>query len=119
MFREILVNLLNEVKGAQWVIVVGGDGVPVDAGSETGGLSTETLAAEYALFVRSCQRVLAATGGGELQGFELLTNRGKVILETLTPEYFLLMGLESEGYTGQARFEILRARSLMEHELVL
>jgi len=119
MFREILVKLLNDVKGAQWAIVVGGDGVPVDAGSETGGLSTETVAAEYTLFVRACQRVLAETGGGELQGFELLTNRGKVILETLTPEYFLLMGLVPEGYTGQARFEILRARGLMERELVV
>jgi len=118
MFREILVKLLNDVKGAQWAIVVGGDGVPVDAGPETGGLSTETLAAEYTLFVRACQRVLAETGGGELQGFELRTGRGKVILETLTSEYFLLMGLESDGYSGQARFEILRARSLMEQLVV-
>jgi len=119
MFREILVRLLNDVKGAQWAIVVAGDGVPVDASSEAGVLSAETLAAEYALFVRACQRVLAKTAGGELQGFELLTDRGKVVLETSTHEYFLLMGLESQGYTGQARFEILRARSLLERELVV
>jgi uncharacterized protein len=118
MFREILVKLMNDVKGARWAIVAGGDGVPVDASSEA-SVSTETLAAEYAFFVRACQRVLAETGGDELRGFELLTNRGKVILEPLTPEYFLLMGLEPEGYTGQARFEILRARSLMEQELVV
>ncbi len=61
MFREILVRLLNDVKGAQWAIVVAGDGVPVDASSEAGVLSAETLAAEYALFVRACQRVLAKT----------------------------------------------------------
>ncbi len=118
MFQDILARLLRNVKGARWAMVVGLDGVLLDASGPGSTTRGEALAAEYALFHRACQRLLAETASGELQNLLMITDQSKIVCQSLTPEYFLLVSLDPEGHSGRARFEISRARALLEHELV-
>lgn len=119
MFRSILENLVREVAGARWAIVVGADGVVLEAGlgASGPGVPVETLAAEYALFMKACEGVLAQTGGETLDGFTLSTAESKVVLQPLTPEYFLVMGLDSSGMAGQARHKISRIQPDLERRI--
>lgn len=119
MFKAILADLLARVKGARWAMVVGVDGVMLEATPTHNHTSAEVLAAEYAVFFRACQKVISETRAGEFQSLVFFTTHGKVMFEFLTAEYFFLMGLDPEGHTGRARFEISRARSQLERELVL
>src|SRR5687767_15763458 len=118
MFQSILIDLVKRVSGAQWAMLVGIDGVILETSSALSLSNGEVLAAEYAIFYRASQKATTETEVGEIKGLVLYTDRGKIILQSLTPEYFLLMGLKLEAYTGKARFEISRARGHIERELV-
>ena len=118
MFHVVLCKLLSSVEGADWVMVVGMDGVLLEAIGNQSSSTSEAVAAEYAIFYRACLRVTAETSGGDIQTIVIHTERGKILLQTLTPDYFLLLGLTSEGNSGMARYEIARARAQLEQELV-
>lgn len=117
MFKPILEKLLTRIPGAEWALVVGADGVIIDSSSRGTLPESETLAAEYASLLRSWQRVVDEAGTGRLQGSVLFTDRGKILCQMITPDYFLLMGLGATGVSGKARFEVSRARSEFEQEL--
>src|SRR6058998_3336352 len=118
MFHVVLCKLLSSVEGADWIMVVGMDGVLLEAIGNQSSSTSEAVAAEYAIFYRACLRVAAETSGGEIQTIVMHTDRGKVLLQTLTPDYFLLLGLTPDGNSGMARYEIARARAHLEQELV-
>jgi len=118
MLHETLTRLLRNVKGAEWAMVVGLDGVLLDACGSPAASCSETVAAEYALLYRACQRVVTETAVGIPQSFAMTTDRSKVLIQTLGPECFLLMSLDSDQPSGRARFEIARARVLLERDLV-
>ena len=118
MFQSILIDLVKRVSGAQWAMLVGIDGVILETSSALSVSNGEVLAAEYAIFYRASQKATSDTEVGQIKGLVLYTDRGKIVLQSLTSEYFLLMGLKPEASTGKAQFEISRARGDIERELV-
>jgi len=117
VFQSILADLLGRVQGAEWAMVVGVDGVVLETTPASPGDFSELRAAVYATFVRACQRAALESRVGDLEGSIVFAARTKILIEMLTPEYFLLFGLSNDGNTGHARFEITRARDLLEREL--
>jgi len=118
MFQTILTNLVARVAGARWAMIVGVDGVLLDANCEEMHPKGEILAAEYAAFFRACRKVTVDTEGGDLHGTVLATNRGKTLFQMLTADYFLLMHLAPQANAGKALFEITRTRETLQEELV-
>ncbi len=59
-----------------------------------------------------------ANSGDELAAATLATRGSRILFQDLTPDYFLLIFLEPDGHAGKAAFEIARARSTLERELV-
>jgi predicted regulator of Ras-like GTPase activity (Roadblock/LC7/MglB family) len=118
MFSDIFSTLLARVEGAEWAMVVGLDGIVLESTPAALAPRSDQLAAEYAALVRASQRATAQLGAGTFRGSLLFAAESKIVLEILTPEYFLAMGLSSAGHAARARFEIGRARDLLERELV-
>ena len=118
MFPDILSTLLGRIEGSEWAMVVGLDGIVLESAPAAMGSGADQLAAEYASLVRVSQRATAQLGAGTFRGSLLFATESKIVLEILTPEYFLAMGLTSAGHAARARFEISRARDLLERELV-
>jgi predicted regulator of Ras-like GTPase activity (Roadblock/LC7/MglB family) len=117
MFQAILETLLQRTRGARWAMVVGTDGVLLDA-APRGLPDAEILAAEFASLYRGARKSLAATGGEDLSSVTLLSRKGKLIFQFLTPEYFLMLDLGPTGNSGRASFEIARICGMLERELV-
>ena len=76
-----------------------------------------SLAAEYANLFRTCRRITAQASGAELQDAILSTERCRILVQTLTPDYFLILCLQPSGLTGKALFEISRARGAIMEEI--
>ncbi len=119
MFRTVLAELTRRTPGARWALIGGADGVPLETDPADIGQAAELLAAEYAGLFCDCLKVTARTAAGELQGAVLTTDRGRVVMQALTPDYFLLLGLGPQGHTGKALFEIARAREAIVEELAI
>jgi predicted regulator of Ras-like GTPase activity (Roadblock/LC7/MglB family) len=117
MFQAILAELVSRTPGTDWAMIVGADGVPLE--TKVSGFQTETelLAAEYAVLFRTCWRVASQASGSDLQGAILTTERCRIVVQTLTPDYFLLLCLQPTGLTGKALFEISRARGAIVEEI--
>jgi predicted regulator of Ras-like GTPase activity (Roadblock/LC7/MglB family) len=98
-------------------MVVGVDGVLLET-LPPGVPDGELYAAEYAAFYRSARRAAANTGGDEVATATLFTRHGKLLFQFLTPEYFLIIALDSSGNSGKASFETTRVRGMLERELV-
>lgn len=119
MFQTILADLTGRTPGARWALIVGADGVPLESDPADVGQAGELLSAEYAGLFRDCLQVTARTAAGDLQFAVLTTDRGRVVMQALTPEYFLLLCLAPQAHTGKALFEIARAREAIVEELAI
>lgn len=116
MFNMILGNLTQRVQGARWAMVAGSNGGLVES-APAGFADADVIAAEYALLYRAMRRTLAADGD-EFENATITTDRGKMLFQFLTPDYFLLMALNPACPSGKAAFEVSRARAPLERELV-
>ncbi|MFH1574343.1 MAG: roadblock/LC7 domain-containing protein [Acidobacteriota bacterium] len=117
MFRSALTHLTSRLPGAEWAMIVGLDGVLLETGSERSPQEAELLAAEYATLLRSSRGVANRTALGELDGMVLATHNGRVMLQSLTPDYFLLLHVQESVLTGKALFEISRTRQALREDL--
>jgi predicted regulator of Ras-like GTPase activity (Roadblock/LC7/MglB family) len=117
MFQSILAGLKIR-SGARWAMIVGNDGVLLEADNAAFRTEAESLAAEYASFFRASRKAASETDMGGLNGSLLLTEQGKLLLQTLTPDYFLVLSLQAEAHAGKALFEISRAADSLEEALI-
>jgi predicted regulator of Ras-like GTPase activity (Roadblock/LC7/MglB family) len=94
--------LLERCPGAQGAAVIDGDGIPVVVDSAV--LDLELLAAEYAPIIRDVRNAARELHHGALKQFTVVAEQVVVVLTSLAAGYFLLVALEPEASTGQARF---------------
>jgi predicted regulator of Ras-like GTPase activity (Roadblock/LC7/MglB family) len=117
MFQNILRELVERTPGTLWAMIVGSDGVPLEVRPGEGPLDADLLAAEYATLFRTCKRTTGQTAGGDLEGAVLTASNARVVLHSLTQDYFLLLCLQPFAPAGKAVFEISRARDAIVEEL--
>ena len=117
MFQSILAKLRARA-GARWAMIVANDGVLLETDAPAFHAAAESLAAEYATLFRASRKAAGNTDAGELHSSLLVTEQGKLLFQTLTPDYFLVLLLDNTMYAGKALFEVTRASRSLEEELV-
>jgi predicted regulator of Ras-like GTPase activity (Roadblock/LC7/MglB family) len=117
MFLEQLNHISNQIEGALALSLVARDGIPVESVSADAGLDLEVLAAELVSQVRSITENHRELEVGEVQQLSVTTDRLTVMVSSVASDYYLLLVLGPQGNYGKARFELRRARLLLEGEL--
>ena len=117
MFLEQLSRINNRIEGALALSLIAKDGIPVESVSSDPDLDLDVLAAELTSQVRAISHNHRDMAVGEVQQLAVTTDRLTLMVSSVTPEYFLLLVLGPEGNYGRARFELRRARLLLEKEL--
>lgn len=117
MFLEQLSQISNRIEGALALSLIARDGIPVESVSSDPDLDLEVLAAELTSQVRAISQNHHEMDVGTVQQLAVTTDRLTLMVSSITPEYFLLLVLGPEGNYGRARFELRRARLLLEREL--
>ena len=117
MFLDQLSQISNRIEGALALSLVARDGMPVESVSSDPSLDLEVLAAELVTQVRSITENHRELDVGEVQHFAVTTDRLTLMVSSVAADYYLLLVLGPEGNQGRARFELRRARLLLESEL--
>jgi predicted regulator of Ras-like GTPase activity (Roadblock/LC7/MglB family) len=117
MFLDQLSQISNRIEGALALSLVARDGMPVESVSSDPSLDLEVLAAELVNQVRSITENHRELDVGEVQHFSVATDLLTLMVSSVAADYYLLLVLGPEGNYGRARFELRRARLLLESEL--
>ena len=117
MFLDQLSQISNRIDGALALSLVARDGMPVESVSSDPNLDLEVLAAELVNQVRSITENHRELAVGEVQHLSVTTDRLTLMVSSVAADYYLLLVLGPEGSYGRARFELRRARLLLEAEL--
>jgi predicted regulator of Ras-like GTPase activity (Roadblock/LC7/MglB family) len=117
MFLDQLSRISNRIDGAVALSLVAKDGIPVESVSSDPDLDLEVLAAELVAQARSISENHRELDVGEVQQLSVMTDRLTLMVSSVAADYYLLLVLGPEGNYGRARFELRRARLLLEEEL--
>src|ERR1700730_10378082 len=118
MFLEQLSLISDRIGGVLALSLVAKDGLPVESVATDPDLDLEVLAAELTAQARSISENHRELEIGEVQQLAVTTDRLTVIVSAVTPDDYLLLVLGREGNYGRARFELRRARLLLEKDLL-
>jgi predicted regulator of Ras-like GTPase activity (Roadblock/LC7/MglB family) len=119
MFLEYLSRISDRIGGVLALSLVAKDGIPVESVSSDPDLDIEVLAAELIAQTRAISdnhRELQEVG--QVQQLSVTTDRLTLMVSSVANDYYLLLVLGSQGNFGRARFELRRARLLLEKDLL-
>ena len=117
MFLDQLSRISNRIDGAVALSLVARDGIPVESFSSDPDLDLDVLAAELVAQARSISENHRELDVGEVQQLSVMTDRLTLMVSSVAADYYLLLVLGPEGNYGRARFELRRARLLLEGDL--
>lgn len=117
MFLDQLSRISNRIDGALALSLVAKDGMLVESFRSDPDLDLEVLAAELIAQVRSITENHRELDVGEVQHLSVTTDRLTLMVSSVASDYYLLLVLGPEGNYGKARFELRRARLLLEADL--
>ncbi len=105
-----VVSALGTRPGVDAVLVLGRDGLPIDA-KVNDGLDAEGLAALVPSIVAACTRLGTAAGRGEFGASVVEFADGIALVSAVTPETLLAILVRPDTNVGALLFELRRHRS--------
>lgn len=105
-----VVQALGRREGVDAVIVLGRDGLPIDAHARD-GLDTDGLAALVPSVAAACTRLGAAGARGDFVTGVAEFGKGLTIISVLTPEVMLAIFVQPNVNVGAMLYEIKRHRT--------
>ena len=118
MFRDHLRRISARIGDVRALSLVARDGIAVDTFNLDLDLDLEALTAELVAQLRVISENQRDLKVGEVQHLAITTDQLTVMVSAVAHDYFLLLVLGAEGNQGRARFELRRARLLLENELL-
>jgi predicted regulator of Ras-like GTPase activity (Roadblock/LC7/MglB family) len=106
MFRDSLQGMVDRLAGGMAGILMGLDGIAVDAYTKPGeeGLDIQTLGMELAHAVGQMRKAAAQLEVGQLRELTLKADQLVVLVTFLTDEYFVACAVKPEASFGKARY---------------
>ena len=120
-FLDSLTAMTDRIDGCAAVIILGIDGIPIERKVRDlhQSFDIDVIATEFTSLVRRSMRTAEDTGLGNLREMVFVTEALTFLLRPITPEYFLLLALNSGTSVGRARFELRRVQLALESEFAI
>jgi predicted regulator of Ras-like GTPase activity (Roadblock/LC7/MglB family) len=118
MFAVTLKDIANKLDDLECIMLVGTDGLPIEKVVRKETLNVELLVAEFTTILRNTAQTATEVEAGGLDELILITERVVVLLKAITTEYFLMIILGEGANIGRARFELKKAKYILEKEFV-
>ncbi len=118
MFAITLKEIADRMDDVDCILLMGTDGLPIEKVVKSESLNVDLLTAEFTTILRNTSQTSAEVDAGALEEFILITDRLIILLKAITQEYFLMMILTEGGNIGRARFELKKAKYILEKEFV-
>jgi len=117
VFGEVLQRVADRVPEAQFIAIMGTDGIPIERIAPRPDPNLEAVAAEYTTLLRASVSASSDTGLGALHELSIVTDKLATMLVSVTPEYFIFAALAPGAIMGRARFALRMATLALEAEL--
>jgi predicted regulator of Ras-like GTPase activity (Roadblock/LC7/MglB family) len=119
MFREVLQKLVDRVDGGVAGILMGFDGISVEAYTRPAEKDTDiqTVGMELAHVIGQMRRAAELLEVGKLQEIVMRAEKLVVIVRALNEEYFLAFAIKETGNFGKARFVLRLVAPQIQAEL--
>lgn len=119
MFLDKLSQVSNRIADSRALCLVDRDGILVESVSSDSSLDLDLLAAELIAQTRTISEDQADLGVGEVHQLSVVTDHVTLLVSAVGYGYYLLLVMGPEGNQGRARFELRRARLILEDELAI
>jgi predicted regulator of Ras-like GTPase activity (Roadblock/LC7/MglB family) len=120
MFREVLQKLVERVDGGLAGILMGFDGISVEAYTRptaAGDTDIQTVGMELAHVIGQVRRAAELLEVGKLNEVTVRAEKLTVIVHALNEEYFLAFAVGPNGNFGKARFALRTVAPQIQAEL--
>ncbi len=120
MFREVLQDVVERTEGGVAGLLMGFDGIPVDAYvRDSGGLpvDVETVGMEYSVILKDIRKAAELLEAGLANEISIQAEKLTTVIRVLNDEYFVAVTLRPDGNYGKARFLLRTAGSKLLSEL--
>ena len=118
MFLETLKNIADKFQNLHCIFLMGMDGMPVEKVIRDDAFNVDALTAEFTTVLKVTNASAGEVGAGTVDEILILSDRMILLTKSITSEYFLLLVLPPDGNMGRARFELKKAKYMLEKEFV-
>lgn len=123
LFKDVIEHIVQTVEGAVSALIVGVDGIVIDRAcreeTDRVNLNYELVAAEYTSLLKTALRTAEDVEIGHLQEMTVFTEEFDFVIKMITEEYFLMFIMKPSGNFGRARYELKKAKIMLEKEFTV
>jgi predicted regulator of Ras-like GTPase activity (Roadblock/LC7/MglB family) len=118
MFTETLNDIAQRLENIHCILLMGIDGLPIEKVIVSDTVNVEAITAEFTTILRITAHTANETNAGNLEEIIVISDQLILLTKSITPEYFILLVLPQDGNLGRARFELKKAKYILEKEFV-
>lgn len=106
MFRESIQKMIERLDpaGGAAGILMGFDGISVDSYARPGSPDVHTISMELTHIIAQVRRAAQGAQMGGLRDVEIKTDKLAVLIQLVTEDYFLVIGVPPDSNLGKARY---------------
>jgi predicted regulator of Ras-like GTPase activity (Roadblock/LC7/MglB family) len=118
MFLETLKEIADRFQNVHAVFLMGMDGLPVEKIVRDDAFNIDALTAEFTTVLKVTNASAGEVNAGPVDEILVLSDKMILLTKSITVDYFLLLVLPADGNLGRARFELKKAKYMLEKEFV-
>jgi predicted regulator of Ras-like GTPase activity (Roadblock/LC7/MglB family) len=118
MFLETLREIADRFQSIHCIFLMGMDGLPVEKVVRDDTFNIDAVTAEFTTVLKVTTASTGEVNAGNVDEILILSDKMILLTKSITPEYFLLLVLPPDGNMGRARFELKKAKYVLEKEFV-
>ncbi len=108
-FKQVLEKMSNRLEGVLGAVVIGEDGIIVERHVVDSGFDAELASVEYVGGCRDIKRASESLESGEVEEVDIVTEKTRMLLRSISPGYFIILMLASGASIGKGRYELKKA----------
>lgn len=116
-FSEILKDLTLRIDRSVGAFIIASDGIPVEGYLREDNIDQSALSAEFSVVLKTVQFALENLQMGKMDDISISTEKNRIIVKKITPDYYIVFILHPDGNAGKARFFLKLTTSRIEKEL--
>ncbi|NTW88984.1 MAG: roadblock/LC7 domain-containing protein [Desulfobulbaceae bacterium] len=117
-YKEFLKSLTEGVDGGLAALIMGYDGIPIDEWlDQSTNFDLQLLSVEYSNLLRDIRHTVELLENGAMEEVTIATDRLKVLIRVINPEFFLVLVMTADGNYGKGRYLLSRESFRLKSEL--
>jgi predicted regulator of Ras-like GTPase activity (Roadblock/LC7/MglB family) len=119
MFQDLLKDVITRTDGALAGLVMGFDGISVDAYIAEGDapVEVENVGMEYSVILKEIKRAAELLDAGAAREVSIQAEKMTTVIRMINDDYFVAVALRPDGNYGKARFLLRTAAPKLASEL--